>query len=157
MKQAGRQRIRKVGGVLQFQEVEMKHTRRRGDLGWMNRLFLKEESHRVEEPSHNHDERIRFVLSLLQTPALLHSGNSSLTSGFCNKYDHEFERKRCMKAFEVNNHWIFNFKINDFKSQLETSLNLKEYNTPFSAAADFFFPCLPFLNWKTRSVFLHPS
>ena len=33
MKQAGRQRIRKVGGVLQFQEVEMKHTRRRGDLG----------------------------------------------------------------------------------------------------------------------------
>ena len=82
MKQAGRQRIRKVGGVLQFQEVEMKHTRRRGDLGWMNRLFLKEESHRVEEPSHNHDERIRFVLSLLQTPALLHSGNSSLTSGF---------------------------------------------------------------------------
>ena len=33
MKQAGRQHIRKVGGVLQFQEVEMKHTRRRGDLG----------------------------------------------------------------------------------------------------------------------------
>ena len=33
MKQAGRQRIRKVGGVLQFQEVEMKHTSRRGDLG----------------------------------------------------------------------------------------------------------------------------
>ena len=50
----------------------------------MNRLFLKEESHRVEEPSHNHDERIRFVLSLsFKLPPYSIVAIQALPSGFC--------------------------------------------------------------------------
>ena len=81
----------------------------------MNRLFLKEESHRVEEPSHNHDERIRFVLSLLQTPALLHSDRLSLPLGFTYVKTYYTSKapltnmnlsgkKRCLKVIEVQSY-----------------------------------------------------